>query len=339
MPKIIPKISINDRDIEILSQIYNFRYLSTNHLAGMIAPLTDSAGQIKLDINGRPEQKYYPGLIEVNRQKGTPATNISARRSVLRRLKQLSDSNYIITIFQGLNKPYICALGQEGSRALAEHCGDPDMAQERWNEKAQRGENFRHHELMIADFMVCLILACRGRGDLKIIGQDKIIQRRTLAPSLPNSPLSWKVKGHRFVYSMVPDWAFGLRLTDSAAKQTEKYYFIEADCAGRMPIKRAGFHGSSIHKKILGFITSYQNKLIGRNFDFANFRALFITKGAERMKNMHRLNQQMHPQGRGYSFFKFGLSANYDLRQPETALSSIWTNGNQALGEQSDIIN
>ena len=339
MSQTTPKIIIGDRDLSILNYIYTFRHLTSNHLAGIGVDETDTNNSPILGKNALPIRKYYPGLIQVKRRNAAQPYSKGARNSVGHRITALARTGYIIPIFQGLGRPLIYGLGQAGADVLAQYYGDPAIALERWTEKSQRGSIFMSHTLMVADFMICLILACRQRNDVELIGQDKIIQRRKMAPSIANCPLSWKTKGKGFSYSMVPDWAFGLRITDNKnGKQTEKYYFVEADCAQRMPIKRSGLYGSSIYKKMLGFITSHQGKQISQNFDFSNFRAVFITRSMERMRNMHKLNKRMHPQKNGYSFFKFTCAENYDLARPEAVLQGIWTDGNKGTDCLNNII-
>jgi len=133
---------LTERDLNILSHVARHRFLSSAHLAR---------------LDGGSEQ------------------------NVLRILRVLFDHQFVDRPAAQLAhipilgpRPMVYGLGRRGARALRDHSVHADASD--WTERNKRaGAKFIEHTLAIADFMVRLEIACRERGDIKLLRKRDIL--------------------------------------------------------------------------------------------------------------------------------------------------------------------
>jgi hypothetical protein len=94
---------------------------------------------------------------------------------------------------------------------------------------------FVEHTVSIAEFMVRLELAMRGRDDLRIVDRGEILE--DVPKSTRDRPVkieaSIRIGGALRKTAVIPDALFGLRFND----EEESYFMLEID-RGEMPVER-----------------------------------------------------------------------------------------------------
>jgi len=298
------QIQITKRDIEILKLIYTHRLMTSDQIISL-------AGKKRKSILKRLHLMFHAGFLD-------------------------RPKSQLLTF--GNNSPMIYAIGNRGAEIIAKEYNDPSVLKINWTEKNKNCKTmFLSHTIMVAEFLTTIQLACQKINGPEYIDAGEIINNRPVPAPDGVDPLSWKVEGktHRkFSFSIIPDGAFGLRINQDG-KETVYYYFIEADRA-TMPVVRHNLIRSSIYKKLVGYSTSMNDKLFGKNFGFKRVFVLLITTSEERIGNMVKLNKDIHPQGKGFRLFKFADSRVVDLENPINLLGFSWTNGQ---GDPVNIIN
>ena len=290
-------LKLTARDIEILKLVYRNRFLSSEYIIALLG---------------------------------------HNRKSILRRLYLLFHAGYLdrpkaqIVACEN-NSAMVYALGNRGAEVLAGEYGDAAIAKVNWTEKNKNSKGmFLEHTLMVAEILTVIQLACRKVRGLEYISAEEIIGNRLMPPSDPANPLSWKVEKNeknRFALSVIPDGAFGLRITDeNTGRQQAYYYFLEADRA-TMPVFRHSLMRSSIYKKLVGYTASREGKLFSQNFGFKKVFVLTVTLSDERIQNMIDLNKKFHPKVTGYRMLKFANINMVELKKPEMILGLAWMNG------------
>jgi len=292
-------LRVTDRDREIIKLVYQHRFLSSEHLVS---------------------------LAEGSKQR------------ILRRLHLLFHAGYLdrpqrqLTAF-GYNHSIIYGLGNRGGNLLA---SDLDLPIETvdWSRKNRDAKDiFLKHTLMVSRIMTAFRLACWKKDGVEFIESDRLIKNRQKPPSIKIHALSWRVNikrgdhGQRrnLSFNMIPDNVFGLRIRNNNAYR-EQYFFLEAD-RSTMPVRRTNFYRSSFYKKMLGYIASYKNELFSEYFGFKKVRVLTVTKSDKRIKNMIKLNKDLHDLRNGYNLFLFARDETIKMQMPERIFERIWING------------
>jgi hypothetical protein len=207
---------LTDRDLKILSQVARHRFLSSHHLAR---------------LDGGSEQ------------------------NVLRILRVLFDHQLLDRPAMQLahmpisgSRPMVYGLGRRGAQALRDHSVHADASD--WTERNKRaGAKFIEHMLAIADFMVGLEIACRERGDIRLLSEREILTNAPERTQKSREPLRLVVPGLSNkigVSSVIADGLFGLVFPD----ETAAYFLLEVD-RGSMPVVRSNFDKTSYHRKLL----------------------------------------------------------------------------------------
>ena len=295
-----------ERDIEIICEVHKYRFMTTKHLLCL--------------FGSRGESK----------------------QGIYRRLYRLYHNGYLYRFKRDANVPIAYALGNKGAQLLSERLDIPMPAVDWTSKNRDVGNFFLDHTLMITEFMVIVRLACEASEHIDFIDQDEIIAGRTIEPTRAEKPLSWRLSvtrdypklKRRTEFSIIPDGAFGLRITDAKGNQTDSFFFIEGD-RSTMPIHRADPSRSSFYKKLVGYWESSRQKLYGKNFNFKNPRILTLTLSRDRAINMIRANQKLDPQGQGFGLFLFAPLDTFSLEEPEKVFERRWANG---LGKGVDIV-
>ncbi|HUU39591.1 MAG TPA: replication-relaxation family protein [Desulfatiglandales bacterium] len=297
-------ITINARDIEILKQVHRHRFISSEHITALIE---------------------------------------GSQQSIVRRLGLLYHAGYLDRPKEQLghwiySKRIIYGLGNKGADILA---GVLDLPRSKidWTTKnREAGTVFLNHTLMIANFMVCLELACRT-SDITIIWPDDILDEMPARDIKSGSPFGWNVTIQRPVKSktrdikigIVPDAVFGLEFEQGDVA----YYFLEADCS-TMPIIRSSFDKSSYLKKLLAYWSAKETGQIEAIFGFKAPRVLTLAISRDRIKSMIEANKGIDPRKAGFRMFYFARAADFSIKDPTGIFAKQWVNGREELCSMLD---
>ncbi len=292
-------ITINDRDIEILKQVHRHRFLSSEHITALI----DGSPQNRVRRLGL---LYHAGYLD-------------------RPKEQVSHWVYSRRIVYG--------LGNKGADLLA---GILDLPRSKidWTTKnREAGSVFLDHTLMIANFMVCLDLACR-KSDINVIWPDDILDEMPARDVKSSSPFGWNVTVQRPVkgrakdikIGVVPDAVFGLEFKNGAVS----YYFLEADCS-TMPIVRSSFDKSSYLKKLMDDWSAKESGQIEAIFGFKAPRVLTLAISRDRISSMIEANKDIDPRKAGFRMFYFARAKDFSIKNPAGIFAKHWINGREEL--------
>ena len=296
----------------------------------------------RISTDTKPTERDIEIIKQVNRHRFLTSEHITAltqgsKQGILRRLNLLYHSGYldrpkeqIKPSFYG-SKPMVYALGNKGADFLAEIYNQPRLKVD-WTTKNKQATNaFLEHTLMVANFMVCMDLACRRVPGARVIWPEEISKRMPMRQNKNGSPFSWTVDVKRevggkvkdFRIGLLPDLVFGLHFTQDG---TAAFFFLEAD-RSTMPIMRAGFQKSSYLKKIVAYWQSYQAEIIKEMFGFKAPRVLTIALSQERISNMIAANKEVDERKKGFRMFYFSKADTFSVSDPEKVFKRIWLNG------------
>ena len=291
-----PPLEITDRDIEILDHVYRHRFLRTTHIASLVGGSTQC-------IQRRLRRLYDKGCVD--RPEG----------------KRLDCSS-------GNNHPMIYAIGDKGASELLKrrYIGyNPG----RWRDKNREvKEHHINHELLVADVMVAVELACRKCGAIRLVREDEILYRAPAATQDKRNPFqigaTIEHNREKRYKTQTADALFGLHFLE---EDEVAYFFLEADRA-TMPIRRRTLGPSSIFKKFLIYYMWWQGKGHESAFNMSAFRVLFVTEGQERSRNMLAGNTAIRKDG-GWTGFLFAHAPG--LLSHTNILEAPWRNGKDEL--------
>jgi hypothetical protein len=187
-----------------------------------------------------------------------------------------------------------------------------------WNEKNQAiGRVYLEHALLVSDVMVSLELACRKRGDVRLLYDDD------LGLQVERHPFRWWVKiqgGLRL--GVMPDRVFALEYTDQSGQAQREYFFLEAD-RGTMPVVRQKLSQTSFYRKLLAYEATWASKVHQRHLGLSRFRVLTVTTSAARVKSLLDACSRLQ---RGHGLFLF---ADQSVLQKDL-LAAVWQCGKAA---------
>ncbi len=264
------------------------------------------------------------------------------KQGLVRRLNSLFHAGYLMRpakqqkAFEK-NVPMIYGLATKGAKALAPKYDYP-IENINWDEKNRRKEQFIEHTMMVTQIMVAIQRACQVVSGVEFIGPDEIVRKRLVPPSIQGKALSWKITAPKgrdelkrdFAFSVIPDGAFGLRITEGP-KPGLAWYFLEADRSTE-PVKRSRITGkSSFYKKLVGYSESWTQKLYKKVFGINALRILTVTKPktGKRIESLIMRNKEIDPLGKGSRMFLFTTIDTLfdDLENPEKVFQRGWLNG------------
>lgn len=298
-------VRLNERDINILKQVHKYRFLDSD----LIAVLD---GGSKQNLSRRLQKLFHAGYLDRPRGQRTRPDVIN-------------------------NMPFVYGVGQEGAHVLSEKLNIP-LHKIDWSTKNREARGmFIDHTLMVARVLITIKLACDQREDVDFI-DGEIIEKGRLKPAPGKAgALSWKVNvklnGKDSTMNVVPDGAFGIQTKKNSGVEY-KYFFLEVD-RSTMPIVRSVQAKSSIHKKMVGYLATWNNNLFADNFGSKKVQIITTAKSSERIKSMFDLNKSLDPRKQGNRLFLFTLEKVFSLNEPEKALKEICLNG---FGEKVSLI-
>ena len=276
------------RDLEIIRLVHKHRFLSSEHIIALL-----------------------PG----------------SRKGILRRLHFLFHGKYLdrpleqIKPFVLGSRPLIYAVGPLGADLLNEElgifCGKVDWAGK--NREVKR--IYLEHTLMVAHFMVCLEIACRKHGGIRIIETEEIVRDRPILRVKGNFKFKGQVK--YISYSLEPDKVFGLHFLDEPEGSNRAFFLLEAD-RSTMPVRRINPYKSSFEKKIRGYWECWQKGAFKEVFGFQNARVLTLAKSNERIQTMSSVCRELGEKGKGSRMFLFTVESNFMLADVDQVLAPVW---------------
>jgi DNA-binding Lrp family transcriptional regulator len=275
----VSPLQLTERDREIIRLIHQHRFLRSSHIKSL--------------MNSSPQQ-------------------------ILRRLQLLYHHRYLerpraqIDYYrQGGSRAIVYGLGSKGSALLKRSFRLPGHALDWGGKNRVAGRQFLEHTLLVSDVMVAMELACRNKGEMRLLSGDSI--------PLPNQtrqkrqPFQWRVNvSSRGRIGLIPDRVFALEWGDHRA-----YFFLEAD-RGTMPIIRENISQSSFHRKLLAYEATWTQNLHRTRFGFNRFRVLTVTAGVNRAQHLAEAAGRLE-KGRGLFLF-----ADAHSLLTKTPFSPIW---------------
>ena len=284
----VASIQLTQRDCQIVRLVYRHRFLRSSHIVSL--------------LDGSPQQ-------------------------LLRRLQLLYHHGYLNRprvqleyYHRGGSRPIVYGLGKQGVALVKRELGVA-FRDRPWDQNDRgAGRMFLQHELLVADVMVTIALACRQNG-IRLLTEHELV---------PDSKrFRWKVKvngGSKL--SVVPDRVFALESQDDNGESNRAFFFLEAD-RGTMPVIRKTLSQTSFYRKLLAYEATWSQSIHRSRFGFHRFRVLTVTTSAERVKSLVDACSKLKG---GQGLFLFAdqtiLSGNI--------LSSIWQSGKQ--GETGSLL-
>ena len=243
---------------------------------------------------------------------------------ILRRLQKLARYKYLYPLPRRPAEEAVYAIGNAGADLLAREFREPRPRVDWTAQNRTLTQKHVEHTLLIADVMIRIELACRGRENIRFISPEEILAKyapkstRLKAKHVGGKPFLWSVP---LVYmgawvgekSIEPDRMFGIAFQDPS-KETN-WFFLEAD-RGTMVVKpqKGNLHKSSIFKKQLQYWASWvttppaKANLYNERFGIHDIRTLFVldtrARGELRLNKCIEANKHFS-KGRGTGLFLF----------------------------------
>jgi hypothetical protein len=249
-------------------------------------------------------------------------------QGVLRCLRALYDhglldrpTSQLATLHDSGPKHFVYGLAQRGARLLHEY-GHHVKTNVDWSEKNRRsGAIFLAHTVAVADFLVQVEIACRGKATT-LIREEEIIRAAPEETRTARESLRWEavsiVQGRRERWSVVPDGVFGLDFGDN----TQAYFLIEID-RGTIPVSRGAGDHRSIRRKLKTYYDGWRAQRHIEQFAIKQMRVLTVTSSPKRVQNMVQAVRDI-TEGKGSNFFLFADQTNLERSNP---LKLLWTTG------------
>ena len=245
-----------------------------------------------------------------------------SKQQVLRRLKLLFQHGYLerpraqLEYYErGGSRPIVYGLSNKGGKLLQSILGGGIT----WSEgDGAVGEIFLEHATLVSDVMATIELACRRRGDIRLLYEDE------LRLPVARAPFQWQVKlAGGAPHGVVPDRVFALEYSDANEGTQRAYYFLEAD-RGTMPVVRTNLVQTSFHRKLLAYEATWAQKIHQRRLGIHRFRVLTVTTSEARVKSLIDACSRLH---RGHGLFLFADRAVLE----KDLFSPVWQCG-KSLG-------
>jgi len=284
----VAPMQLTERDRNIIRLVHRHRFLSSRQIIALV-------GDSSMQVLRRLKLLYHHGFLERPRA-------------------QLAYYSFSGT------RPMVYGLTSKSGMMLKQELGDNAL----WSEKNRHvGRMFIEHTLLVSDVMVSLELACRKRGNVRLLYEDGL--------QLPGREQSfqWRVKieGETNL-GVIPDRVFALEYTDQSGQVQRAYFFLEAD-RGTMPVVRKGLAQTSFFRKLLAYEATWTNKVHHRHLGIPRFRVLTVTTIATRVASLLAACSQLK---RGHGLFLF---ADQSILEKDP-FSPFWHTGK--TGELSPLL-
>ncbi len=278
-------LSLTNRDRNVIQLVHRHRLLRSSHIVSLL-------GDSPQPILRRLQLLYHHGYLE------RPRAQLD--------YYHLSGS-----------RPIVYGLGNKGAALLRNDLGI-QVPKVNWGEKNRSvGRIYLQHALLVSDVMVALELACRKNSRIRFIDQPDSLLPNELKGK--TQPFRWKANlSTNVTLGVIPDRVFALEYRNQVGDTDRSYFFLEAD-RGTMPVKRTNLSQTSMYRKFLAYEATWQNGIHRSRFGFHRFRALTVTKSAERL---HSLIETCSRLKSGHGLFLFTDRAS--ISKPEHIFGPIW---------------
>lgn len=289
---------LTERDLAILAALQRYRFLTSQHIQ-----MLDGGGYAA--VMRLMRTLYDNKLVDLPRA-------------------QIAD-----LIAHG-QAPNAYALAQEGAKALSIIEGS-DIERARWTLKNTRVKpRFVRHTTGIASVIVPIEVACRDDRAPNLIDHLDLLPTFPEATQKASNPFLWKAKvtlgSQSEKVGLVPDRLFSLVFADN----TRRNYALEFD-TGEMPIARRSLKGTSIKKKMLGYLAGWKAHETNK-WNMQRLRILLVTPSEKRKANMIATLYDITG-GRGSGMFLF---STLDDITREGSLAPIWESGKDGTVSLTD---
>jgi len=205
-------------------------------------------------------------------------------------------------LYEG-SRPVIYGLTRKGAALLRTYGHDVRRRLLDGIDK-ERGAGWRfvEHTVSIAEFMVRLEVALRGRKDVRLLERREIVEDalKTTRDRLVKLEASIRIGGVLRKNAVVPDALFGLRFNNDE----ESYFMLEID-RGEMPVERyKNTRGTYFSKKMMSYYEANRQQRHVHDLRIKNFRVLTVTTTKERVERMLTALDGI-TDGRGSNMFLF----------------------------------
>ena len=251
-----------------------------------------------------------------------------SRQQVLRRLQSLYHHGYIerpacqIDYYQrGGSRSIAYGLASRGAAHLR-RVDDTPFSRLDWTSRNRSVKRlFLEHALIVSDIMVALEIACRQRGDVRLLIEHEI--PLPAATRNQRAPFQWTVTGSgKEKLGVIPDRVFALEFGD---KGERILCFLEAD-RGTMPVARAKHDASSIARKLHAYALTWKAGIHRSRFGTSRLRVLTVTTSESRCENIRSAASAVSG---GHGIFLQTKTAGFSS---ETCLGPVWGNpANQSV--------
>jgi hypothetical protein len=292
-------LRITARDIALLQNIARFRLASSAQLARLDG---GSAQNVSRALLALFENEYVE----------RPEAQVASR-----------------VLHQG-SRPTIYGLTRKGARFLRDQGLDVQRRLLDGIDK-ERGAGWRfvEHTVAIAEFLISLEIAARGRNDIRFLESSEILEE---APRLKGGRVrveaSIRLDGLMKRNAVLPDALFGLRFND----EEESYFMLEVD-RGEMPVERhTGIERTYFSKKMLTYYEANRQRHHVRDWGIEHYRVATVTTTPERVERMIEALRTI-TDGRGSSMFLFTDESKLAASTP---LDVEWVSGKGELVRLTD---
>jgi len=264
----VAPIQLTERDRNIIRFVHRYRFLRSGQIAALLA---DDGQQLLR----RLQLLYHHGYLERPR----------------------AQLDYY---HQGGSRQIAYGIGNKGGALLKQEFG-ARFPKLKWGEKNRSvGRIFLEHALLITDVMVGIELACRRRGDIRMMLEDQLLQPG--ATGAKRLSFRWNVNlGKRVKLGVIPDRVFALECTDEGGKCDRAYFFLEAD-RGTMPVTRRTLSQTSFFRKLLAYEATWSQNIHQTRFGFHRFRVITVTTSLARVDSLVKACSKLKS-GRGLFLF------------------------------------
>jgi Replication-relaxation len=278
----VASMQLTERDHQIIRLIHRHRFLRSHQIAAFI-------GGSQQQIVRRLQLLYHHGYLE------RPRAQLQYYE-------------------RGGSRSMAYGLGDEGGAWLRQEHDLAVRPDSRGEKNHVIGRVYLEHTLLVSDVMVSLELACRKRGDVRLVYEDQ------LGLLVEKQPFRWQVKmQNNLRLGVVPDCVFALEYADQSGQVQRAYFFLEAD-RGTMPVIRTNLVQTSFCRKLLAYEATWTQKVHQRHLGIPRFRVLTVTTSAARVKSLLEACSQLK---RGHGLFLF---ADQSVLQTDL-LSTVWHSG------------
>ncbi|MFN0126905.1 MAG: replication-relaxation family protein [Verrucomicrobiales bacterium] len=252
-----------------------------------------------------------------------------SRQNLLRRLHLLFHHGYLERptaqldfYHRGGSRPMVYGLDRRGAGRLRRDLDFP-FARLDWAGRSRSvGRLFLDHALMVAEVVTRMELACRRRGDLKVVLLDGLLPPEKTAARRRAWQWSVTLPSQERI-GLAPDRVIAVEPIAGADAGESRTFFLEAD-RGTMPIARSNPRQSSVAKKLIAYEATWSQRIHQKRYGIGRFRTLLVTNSPSRAANILDHVRSL-PRGQGL----FLCSPLERLSTTENVLTAYCWDGSQ----------